>query len=372
MTAVRYPWALEEFKRQNFNLIVHEGREQLQSHGAEIANDPGLIKLADITLRAAFRLRNVTVADELLSIVGCLSPLAHFAAGVNLFRNDPRAAWFHLANASPYRPEYHGYWSLGLNSIVRSEEWVTYSNPNRFSARRVVAGQYDSAAAGKEYAVVFSCDRGYFKRFFKGCIDGLRISCSNFIAFFYVIDPDEECKALMRESAGSDVGFLIETTPERAGDKSYYASARFFAAADTIDRTGLPVLVLDIDIGVQADLRDLCLQAGFGRKTVAFGERVSCRFMSGLMLPWHHIVANAMYVPANATGRAFLDLVCRYIGHIYDRSTDERLWWIDQNALFFAHMASDADGFEKLSNRKLEKCIKFPKMFQDKDRALSS
>ena len=371
MTAVRYPWALEEFKRQNFDIIVEEGRKELHAQRAKIAGDAGLLKLADITLRAAFMLRDVAAAEELLSIVGGLSPLAHFAAGMQFYSDQHRDAWFHLANTSPYRPDYHGYWSLGLNSVVRSQDWPVYSQSNQFGSRRRVYGYDGVVTGGKDYAVVFSCDRGYFKRFFEGCIAGLRRTCANFVAYFYVVEPDDECKAMMRQYQADDVAFLIEDKPERVGDKSYFASARFFAAADTIERTALPVLVLDIDIAVQDDLSALCYPSSIGLKRSAFSEKIACRFMSGLVLPWHLIVANAMYVPANATGRMFLDLVCRYIGHIYDRSTDERLWWIDQNALFFAYCASNAYGFEKLGERRLEKSIKFPKMFQNKDRALS-
>lgn len=364
---INYYWALERFKQGRFEEIVQTGGDVLKDNSAVIPSSDKHIKLADITLRSALMLGDRERADGLLHACGNLGPLSHFRAATEFHDGRDDAAWFSLANATPYNPDQHGFWSLGLNSVVRSSEWRQHAERESHFAwprtERLTSSDGDGRA---DYAIVFSSDSGYFKRFFEQGLSSLRRACSGFVAYYHVIEPDEECLALMREHAASDTAFLIEWQAQRPGDESYYASARFFAAHEVLRETGLPTFIFDIDLCVLGDLGALLKSADWQEK------RIACRFMGGLTLPWQKIVANAMYVPPTRDGRGYLEAVCSYLRYIYGRSAGERLWWIDQNALFFAYLTCRARSFVSIPGWFVKEYVHYPKMFEDKDAVLGS
>lgn len=363
--SINYSWALERFKQKQFPEVVSTGGAFLEDHRGRIAASDELIKLGDITLRAALMLGDRARTDRLLDVCGNLGVLSHFRAATDLQDGDIEAAWFSLANATPYNPDHHGFWSLGLNSVVRNPDWLRYAERGctfRSPATEAVVG---GARSSPRYAVVFSSDSGYFKRFFEQGIASLRRNCSHFRAYYYVIEPDEECVRLMHMHAAEDVEFLIDAEPQRRGDKSYFATTRFFAADRVVRETGLPAFIFDIDSCVLADLATLLSSAEWPRgKTV-------CRFMGGLALPWHKIVANAMYVPPTREGRQYLEAVCAYLRYVYSRSSRERLWWLDQNALYFAFLARQQGDFANFPGWAMNRYVHYPRMFEDKDKVMA-
>ncbi|NDV01195.1 hypothetical protein [Pseudoroseicyclus tamaricis] len=360
-----YEHALAAFKESRFEEIIDGVIEYLGPQAGQLSGRPDLIKLCDLALRSGFMREGFEVQDRgkieaLLDIAGLLAPLSHFRAALAFEDGDRKAGWMYLANASPYSQELHAFPSLGLNSAARTPHW-----PELARGKHCTFGDpvIETLGDGREarYAIVFSADSTYLKRFLSLSLASIRAKCRDYLAVYHVISPDEEAMALMRAEAGDDVIFYIENAPQRPDDKAYFASARFFAARRVVSTLKIPAFILDIDMRCEKNFGDM-MEARYFRP-----RKTQLRIMSGLNLPWHKMVANCVYSPATPASEAFLTLVCEYLSYHFSRSYGEPLWWIDQNALFFAHMKRPETEFKNIPGAAVREYVTYPKLFEDKD-----
>ncbi|NDV01513.1 hypothetical protein [Pseudoroseicyclus tamaricis] len=344
--------------------VVEPVTALIEENPSELQAQNEMIRLCDLALRSAFMMQDRPAAERLLKHAGVLSPLSHFRAALAFEDGDRKMGWAWMANASYHSKSLHFFASLGLNSAVRNPNWPLIARGDGITFQEP---EVEVQGEGREarYAIVFSTDSGYLKRFLPQSLGSLRARCTGYLAVYHVIEPDAEAMELMRAHAGDDVIFFIERKAQLA-DRSYYASARFFAARRVIQDMGLPAFVFDIDMRCEKDFAELLDHPRFAPR------KMQIRLMRGMSLPWHRIIAHAVYAPATPQALAYLTLICDYVRLFFSRSHGEDLWWIDQNAMFFSYLQRPPGEFANLPGKLLKEHLTFPKMFEDKDKALQS
>lgn len=354
--------ALDLFKSQDHKTLVEKAICRLINDEESIKNSKDLLKLADLTLRTCILSKNLVDFERILGLVKGVESLSHFHAAKYFHEGNDDKAWYYLSKCVPHDADLHSFPSLGLNSIVRSKDWLKFSEDN--DEVFVFDGDIDSS--GKDVGVVFSCDAGYFKRFFESSLKSLRDKSKNYLALYLVINPDDEVLELAENYLGDDVKVLYFYSEAMRGGKSYYASARFYAAKFLMEKTGLPSFVFDIDTFFDSNIKDFFLSKEFD------ANKINMRISNVLSLPWHKIPAGFLYVPNNNYGYEFIKNVCKFFDGIFNRSSIRNLWWIDQNALFFAYKSMPIDSFKSISGVLLNSQISYPKMFANKDEFMAA
>lgn len=363
-----YAAALEKFQNKDLSGLISSTEEFMSDKWSLVPRQPELVKLLDITLRASLMSQDYPAFERLLSQCGHIAALTHFKAAKHFSEGNDDLAWFALSTASRHEAVHHGFWSLGLNSLVRNRDWHKHylseaqAVPNKMGDAAVTKFYNTADFASKKYSVVFSSDAAYFKRFFQYSLSSLRENCQDYFAVYHVINPDEESLELIRTNSGGDVGFSVEERAMTGVERSYYASKRFFVAQDVLGSAGLPTFILDIDTCLKKDL--LSLFSGDGWTP----ERIGLKISSAMELPWQKIAAGAVYLPAHEEGRKFIAKTCDYLDHVYSCTGPRDLWWIDQNALFFSYLDSDPDLYQRWTGVLLHTYLSYPKIFEDKDK----
>ncbi|HHQ4519878.1 hypothetical protein [Aeromonas veronii] len=360
---INYYNALELFKNKKFNEIIDACKEELKLHPYdknEIKLSDDEIKLLDITLRTCLMINDCESFNSIISEYGHLSALSHFSAANCFFMNDARKAWYFLSNASQYSSKHHGFWSLGLNSIVRNQNWFSYNDesiPSKLNAAFPEEHLTDTA-------FVFSSDAGYFNKYFEYSYNSLLKSNSDKLFIYHIINPDENTFAIIdRFKLDENVVFNYEYTGTDKIRKDYYASQRFFIAQEILMKRKMSVFIFDIDTIFLKNTNDLFSEEHWSE------ELLGIKISPNMELPWQKIAAGAIYIPQNDLGLSFINRVCAYIFMVNKNTSNENLWWIDQNALFFAliDIVKDVDIYQKWTGVLLNRYLSYPKILENKD-----
>lgn len=134
------------------------------------------------------------------------------------------------------------------------------------------------------------------------------------------------------------VTFVPVPVPEGVGEtKTFYACARFLHAAEIVEQTGRPILIIDADMVMKEPL---------GSMLAALAPYDFARPCSGgasALSPWRREVANTVFVNATDGGRRVLDRLSSYA---LAGLASSKSWMLDQNALSYATEDVEASLFD--------------------------
>lgn len=190
-----------------------------------------------------------------------------------------------------------------------------------------VAGAPSGDAGGP--AVMLSCDDRYFRRFGPAMLESLARRMPGAAVVFHVVNPSLESMedlARWRRDRRLDFGCSTEQTdftgwPD-AKRLSYYAAGRFIRAYQWYRRLGRPLIVLDVDATVNADLRSLAAEmAGYD-----VGLLIDPRGRG----PSRDITVCFNYYNDTPAGAAYLSRAAAYIGWFLAQPAV--YWLLDQTA----------------------------------------
>jgi hypothetical protein len=134
-------------------------------------------------------------------------------------------------------------------------------------ARRLPEVRFDRAPkldAG-DAVLAAACDRRYFQRFAQGFVTSLAAVMPTAAVHFHVIEADEATLASFAALEAAAPGLKLHLSTEAEGpfrSGAYYASSRFLIGPALLDRYGVPLVLLDVDVEFAAPLEPLLAAAG--------------------------------------------------------------------------------------------------------------
>lgn len=186
-----------------------------------------------------------------------------------------------------------------------------------------------AAPADGAPAVMMSCDDRYFRRFAPAMLESLARRMPGAAVVFHVVNPSLESMedlARWRRDRRLAFGCSVERTdftgwpdPKRL---SYYAAGRFVRAHQWYRRLGRPLIVLDVDATVNADLRGLAAEMA----DYDVGLLIDSRGRG----PSRDITVCFNYYNNTPAGANYLSRTAAYIGWFLSRP--EVYWLLDQTA----------------------------------------
>ncbi|WP_448207831.1 tetratricopeptide repeat protein [Azospirillum sp. sgz302134] len=190
---------------------------------------------------------------------------------------------------------------------------------------------------GNGAILLISADSGYWERFGAWFLSHALATVPQHRLHVHLVNPTDGNLADLERRSADTPGRLswsaeaIDLAAHAPGaETTYYACARFFVARRLLEGAGVPVFITDIDARCTAGL-DTDLREGRGWDLAIMRDRRARG-------PFDDFIASFLGVAPTATGRAFLDLTCRYIGRFFDRG--EASWTLDQAAPYtvFDHL----------------------------------
>lgn len=230
------------------------------------------------------------------------------------------------------RDEVLGHHELGIWAMLRADaRFLDGLESGDAAAARLapldVLG--DPLADGGAPAIMMSCDDRYFRRFAPDMLESLARRMPGAAVVFHVVNPSLESLedlAAWRRDKRLSFGCSVERVdfagwpdPKRF---SYYAAGRFVRAFQWYRRLGRPLIVLDVDATVNADLRVLAAEmAGYD-----VGLLIDPRGRG----PSRDITVCFNYYNQTAGGDAYLSRTAAYI--VWFLTQPDAYWLLDQTA----------------------------------------
>ncbi|WP_429114183.1 hypothetical protein [Aeromonas veronii] len=337
----------------------NEGAKQVLYNAAQHTIDNQFkTKCLDLLCKICLMTQDNKVLKECL-LMSSDSRLDYFRMSVDFYEGNSEKAWDVLQGLGRHDRKVHGFYGVGLESLVKDRDWANNLKINEIEKDLVVNIRSNKE---KKYVILFSADSNYFKRFYKYSLYNIDTN-PDAIFHYHIVNPDSEVIDIVNSYDNEVVNFSFEYVGDESLTKAYYASSRFLIAPKIMTIYQKPFFIFDIDSKLVGNLDNLFETGRWSR------EKLSLRVSPALELPWQKIVANAIYVPFNECGRTFLDRVARYLSLSFSLNRDRQLWWIDQNAMFFAY-----ESFERIEYQRwtglINDYIMYPKFLEDKDKSM--
>ena len=290
------------------------------------------IQLLDSTLRRQFQ-DNV----ELLDRVDWLAqkwphiPAADLYQGAVSFNNGDRASAFasfrRAATAAHQLPRmYIGAYSIGSHTI---DDWNASTGSHPFlqdTVTWVVPAAYRSRAV-----ILVGADCRFFVKFAARFYETLRRVDDTIPVHFHVVNWDDECAAILPQhptvSISSEAYRYVK-------DYAYFATCRFYRAAEIMKALGSSLYITDIDNDVVAPFRR-CRDL----KDYACGFR---HMQTGNWFPWWSPSAGNTWLANTTEGRTVAKWLRNYIATRFP--AHKNAWWFDQLALNEVRHRAMAEG----------------------------
>ena len=202
----------------------------------------------------------------------------------------------------------------------------------------------DKVNPPKGPVIVSAMDAAYFQKYAGNLAASLSVFPGNAL-HFHVINPDSDTlsqyEGLKRDLPDLSLGLSTEQSAHTF--KAYYATCRFIRAAELLHAIGHDICIHDADIAFgEAPSK---LYEGWDKYDAGFLRRF--RFPSHV--PWRTVTAQAVHLSNSREGfycATAVSATCRYMfDQNLNKRTRDRLWWIDQNALYFAYEYIKQKGF---------------------------
>lgn len=280
------------------------------------------------------------------------------SASFELFRGELNRFWNIIEDIPEYDSQNFGRWSRGISSLPETRRWPYLpSAGGRGEHFEPVA----LPAPMRSEMCIFSCDSRYFLEFADIPLLSARSVEWDCHFHFHIINPSDEALCHKDEMAQySCASFSFEKRDITS--KAYFASARYAIAEQAVREFGVPIWIMDIDLKFLRSPEKNFLEDGWSR------TKVGVRYTQDIALPWQKMTANAMYVPATDLGVEYMRLVRAFLENAFrvEPEKDRDIWWVDQNAIFFALLACggfNSDDFQVWGPR-LDKTLSLPRIFE--------
>lgn len=196
-----------------------------------------------------------------------------------------------------------------------------------------------AARGGDGPVLFFSCDDRYWTLFGRRAVAAVRRLSGEPNLHVHVVDASpatvDELRRLAEETPF--LGASVEDTAALAGRltfqdfrRAYYASIRLVRLYQALHIYRRPVCQFDVDCLLHGDVLEELARHADDDVTVVFGARNG---------PYNEYQAGVVLVKDTETGRAYIDIVARYICEHILRIAP--LWTLDQAAMFCAKVQSD-------------------------------
>lgn len=268
-------------------------------------------------------------------------------------------AWEMIQCIGRHDRKVHGFYGVGLESLVKNKNWLTDKKTIKIEKNLFVRIK---STTDKKHVILFSADSGYFKRFYRYSLENIHTN-PDALFHYHIVNPDSEVIDIIYNQHSDSVNFSFEYVDEQYQSKAYYASSRFFIAPQIFSIYEKPFFIFDIDSKLVGNLDELFETKKWSR------EKLSLRVSPALELPWQKIVANALYIPFNELGHSFLNRISLYLATSFLENKGRLLWWIDQNALFFTYKSFDKLPYQRWTGL-INNYITYPKFLEDKDKSM--
>lgn len=177
--------------------------------------------------------------------------------------------------------------------------------------------------------VMLSCDDRYFRRFAPAMLESLARRMPGAVAVCHVVNPSQDSlDDLAAWRRDKRLAFVCSVErmdfsgwPEHKR-LCYYASVRFIRAYQWYRRLGRPLIVLDVDATVKADLRALAAEMADSDVGLLIDPRGRG--------PSRDVTVCFNYYNITPAGAAYLSRVAAYIGWFFERP--DVYWMLDQMA----------------------------------------
>lgn len=120
--------------------------------------------------------------------------------------------------------------------------------------------------------------------------------------------------------------------------RPYYAMSRFLLAPHLLKLVNKPLFVVDIDATLEKDIGDHMSEFRDFDVVVKMNKSMNLEF------PWMQIFATSLIFMPSDGAMLFLKKLENYFWDRFDATGISNSWWIDQNALFYAHRKAQESG----------------------------
>lgn len=178
------------------------------------------------------------------------------------------------------------------------------------------------------YQVLLAMDNSYFKIFGKSVVN-IFLSHSANALHIHVINPDADAINFMQRRAGKRLSCSYEKNMS-SPTRHYSASVRYLILGTLLERYKRPILVLDADAVIMHDIDKKI------NKLLRMPKSVYSALMHNSWMPWNKYLAGNVLVKNDEVGVKFANLFREYYSFVVTDSASKELWFIDQNALYYA------------------------------------
>ncbi|MDA1330217.1 MAG: hypothetical protein O3B43_04005 [Chloroflexi bacterium] len=274
----------------------------------------------------------------------------HFQESVRLFFNLEGAGSFDSRGKSvsisskrhvesdPKLPEFVRL-AYNVRELASIDEplMVDCPSPTPPSLSDVLNGTPDTGLGRPDVIVLISCSEGYLDVFSDYFIRTFRRKNSNIIHFHVLAEDVETTRDYLvaLKERHSNIRYSIEAISGKS--QTYITLARYLICRDLMRRYNSDVLISDIDLRVDFDLRPICRE--LKSKNFDFGL---CD--AGYSVPWAKFAAGLSYFRvANHATDVYLELLSTYLTTVY---SDGGFWTMDQTGMLMAHECMQARGHD--------------------------
>lgn len=219
---------------------------------------------------------------------------------------------------------------LGVLSCQPELADANFNNPLPHDHRAASFQLLKQASQRYPFTILLSCDGRYLEAYGRLVLIATQRVYKAFNVHLDVVCPTAEQINELGSLSTDNLSVSIQVDPPSTA-KAYFASRRFHIASSVLERYSTPLLIADVDQFPSHHLVD------FAQKASALEFDVCCGEYFAAWMPWNrHIVSESLYQPTRQA-KDFLDLMSAYIASAADDAGGyDSIWWVDQNAFYFA------------------------------------
>jgi hypothetical protein len=238
------------------------------------------------------------------------------------------------------------------NEPIRSYHWGAYTYlPPTSEFSSIIRRKPDPSTHGlafirksaipRELTIVFCVDNVYFCRYYDKLVASLA-KFGKFQVHFHIVNPTGE-EAVKLDEIGKRYENCGISASISSGipERYFYATARILLSFELLTALESSIVIYDADIQF--------LQSPYETFRPFRNDDAVMIVREGFesQMPWQSIIAQAIYLNNSQAGREIAKSLV-YTAELFlshANAPPERLWWIDQNIMFFAYKTLCREGY---------------------------
>ena len=268
-----------------------------------------------------------SLVRQLKTQYGALPSFELYVGSALMVRGNRIEAFERFASAARLSEKFFGLGRMYVGAYsVTDKDWIDAKVTDLLKAEKEIHWDIPPKGVHEAY-LLFSGDSVYMRNFSPFLIANLVEIGSALPVHFHVINPAKETVALLRDlrqASVAPISVSSETWPI-AGDRTYFATARFYRLPEFFKLMNAPLFIADLDIEF-VSAPEVALKAFSGVDVALRRSEILGRF------PWWIPSGNFSYYSSTQFGRGFAEALRRYIAVRFNQQYP-RSWWFDQLAL---------------------------------------